>query len=327
MGARDNLLIHLKSSMGEWVSGELLSTKLDVSRAAISKHVRTLRKQGYEIDSRPRKGYLLTSVPDLLLPNEIREGLDTRVFGQKEIVCLQHTDSTNLDARRLAEEGAPEGTVVVADTQTAGRGRKGRSWYSPPGFGIYTSIILRPAISPADAPRITLLTAVAIAEALLELTDIDIRIKWPNDILANGKKAAGILTEIRTEMDMVDYIVVGLGLNVNTPDDQFEELLKPIATSLFIESGEKFPRVKIIQTCLKWFERCYESAGATGFAPVIDRWKALSKIIGQKIEIDVAGRIHSGRVKDVDNAGVLVMLDDHGKERRFFSGDVTMRPT
>ena len=213
MTTKDQLLLYLKEKRENWVSGELLSDELGVSRAAVWKHVRKLREEGYVIKSSPRKGYCFSKTSDLLLPNEIRDGLDTRTFGKRNIDYFMEIDSTNMRAKDLAAEGAPEGTVVIAEKQTKGRGRKGRSWHSPLGHGIYTSLILKPAMSPSGAPRITLMTAVAIAEALLSLVHLEVRIKWPNDIIVNGKKLAGILTEISTEMDAVNYIVVGVGIN------------------------------------------------------------------------------------------------------------------
>ena len=215
MVTKDQLLVYLKEKRRTWISGELLSDELSVSRSAVWKHIRKLREEGYVIESSPKKGYLLRRDSDLLLPNEIRHGLNTKVFGKKDIEYFKEIDSTNTKAKDLAQGGAPEGTVVIAEKQTKGRGRRGRTWLSPEGDGIYATLILRPAMSPGEAPRITLMTAVAVAEALLSLIQIDIRIKWPNDILVNGRKLAGILTEITADMDAVNYIVVGLGLNVN----------------------------------------------------------------------------------------------------------------
>lgn len=241
MTTREKLLEILKKKDGRWVSGEELSGILGVSRAAVSKHVSGLKNTGYRIESAPGRGYLLGEMPDLLLPGEIRHDLSTSVFGKRVFEYYEVTDSTNLRARQLADGGADEGSVVVAEEQTAGKGRKGRSWFSAGQEGICLSAILRPPMSPAEASRITLTTAVAVAETLLSLTDLDVRIKWPNDILIHGKKIAGILTELSMEMDAVDYVVVGLGLNVNTPADHFADEVRPIATSLLIETGKGFP--------------------------------------------------------------------------------------
>ncbi len=324
MSTKENILKKLKEKQGEWASGEQLSRELGVSRAAVSKHMGTLRKEGYEIKSSSGKGYRLSCLPDRIHPFEIRHGLNTTVFGQQEIACFKQTDSTNIRARELAVNGAPEGTIVIAESQTAGRGRKGRHWFSPVKGGIYMSLVLRPQLSPADAPRITLMTAVALAQALIASTDINIKIKWPNDILTNGKKLSGILTEISTEMDMVDYVIVGVGLNVNMTADKFKGELEDIATSLRIETGMEFDRSTLVRTVLEKFEQTYDLFNTQGFAPIIDRWKTLSGIIGKIITIDVLGKIHKGRVIDVDNSGILITEDENGKQHRFYSGDVTL---
>ena len=322
MSTKNRLLSYLKEEKGNWISGELLSNKLAVSRTAIWKHIRKLKEEGYVIESSPKKGYLLSKISDLLLVNEIEEGLDTKVFGKGNIVYFKETDSTNIRAKDLAAKGAPEGTVVVAEKQTKGRGRRGRSWFSPSGDGIYASLILRPTMSPAETPRITLMTAVAMAEALLSLTQLKIRIKWPNDILVNGKKIAGILTEISTEMDGVDYIIVGLGLNVNTPPESFPEEVREIATSIFIETGSEFPRAPLIREYLRRYEKYYEMFKKRGFESIMQRWKELADIAGQQIMVDVLGEKYIGEVLDVDNDGVLILRDNKGNTHRIFSGDV-----
>ena len=324
MATKDNLLLYLKEERGNWVSGELLSNKLAVSRAAIWKHVRKLKEDGYVIESSTRKGYLLSKVPDLLLVNEIQEGLDTRVFGKGNIVYFREIDSTNIRAKDLAAGGASEGTVVVAEKQTKGKGRRGRSWFSPRGDGIYASLILRPAIPPGEASRITLMTAVAVAETLLSLTQLEVRIKWPNDILINGKKIAGILTEISTGMEEVDYIVVGLGINVNTPSESFPEEIRGKATSILIETGRQFSRALLIRACLRWYENYYEMFKKGGFESVMRRWRELADIGGQRIMVDVIGKKYIGEVQDVDNDGVLILKDNLGRYHRILSGDITL---
>jgi len=325
MTTKEKLLLYLKENKGNWVSGELLSGKLGVSRAAICKHVRKLKEDGYEIESSTRKGYLFSKVSGVLSADEIREGLNTRVFGNN-IVCLKETDSTNIRAKNLAAQGASEGTVVIAEKQTKGRGRKKRIWFSPAGAGIYVSLVLRPAISPVEAPRITLMTAVAAAEALLSLKCLNVRIKWPNDILVNGKKIGGILTEISTEMDSVDYIVVGLGLNVNMQLETFTEDIRGKATSILMETGERFSRIKLVQAYLQWHEKYYDILKNRGFEPVIQRWKELADIIGQTVRVDMTGKKIVGKVMDVDNNGVLILKDNQGRSHGIFSGDVTFVP-
>ena len=322
MSTKNQLLAFLKESKGNWISGELISSKLSVSRAAIWKHIQKLREDGYVIESSPKKGYFLKKASDLLLPNEIREGLTTEIFGRGDIVYFSETDSTNTRAKELADQGAPEGTVIVSEKQTDGRGRKGRNWFSPSREGIYVSLILRPGISPDEAPKTTLLTAVAVAEALISLTLLKVSIKWPNDILINGKKIAGILTEIRAEIDAIDYIIVGLGLNVNTPD--FPDDIKEKATSILIETGKHFPRVRVIREYLKQYERYYKIFERIGFEPILKRWKELSNIIGRQITVEATGTKHTGQVQDIDRDGVLILKDNAGKYHRIFSGDVRL---
>ena len=173
--------------------------------------------------------------------------LNTNVFGKGEIIYFRETDSTNARAKYLAGDGTPEGTVIVAEKQTEGRGRRGRSWFSPPGEGIYTSVILRPPIPPNEAPKLTLLASVALAEALLSLTSLEVSIKWPNDILIRGREAAGILTEIGAEMDRIDYVVIGVGVNVNTPSKGLPPDIAHTATSVFMETGKEFPRIVLLR--------------------------------------------------------------------------------
>ena len=321
MATKDQVLSYLKQYKGSWISGESMSSKISVTRSAIWKQICKLREDGYVIQSSPKKGYLFQMAPDMLLPDEIRDGLKTEIFGKNQIVYFKETDSTNTRAKELASKGSPEGTLVISEKQTKGRGRKGRNWFSPSQAGIYTSLILRPRIPPNEAPKMTLLTAIAVAETLRSLTQLDANIKWPNDILINGKKIAGILTEISTEMDAIDYIVVGLGMNVNTPD--FPEDIRKIATSVFIETGKYFPRVRLIREYLKWYEKYYKIFIKTGFDPIIKRWKELTNIIGRKIMVEMIDKKYIGEVEDINNDGILILKDNNGRYRRISSGDVT----
>jgi BirA family biotin operon repressor/biotin-[acetyl-CoA-carboxylase] ligase len=322
MLTKDRLLSYFKEKKGEWVSGELVSNEFSVSRAAIWKHVRKLKKDGYLIESSPKKGYFFAHDSDLILPNEIRDGLATSVFGQRDIEYCKTLGSTNVRAKELAERGTAEGTLIIAEVQTEGRGRRGRSWLSPAGHGIYATLVLRPTMSPAGAPRITLMTAVAVAEAILSLSELDVKIKWPNDIMVKGKKLAGILTEISTEMDSINYIVVGLGLNVNTPD--FPRELEKRATSMLIETGKNFSRIKLLRAYLEQFEKYYKLFTSNHFRLIMRRWKELTEIIGREIIVDVIGQSHSGKVIDIDDDGVLIIEDGNGVIHRIFSGDVTV---
>ena len=324
MSTKDQLLSYLKEKKGAWVSGELLSNKMTISRSAVWKHVRKLKEEGYLIESSPKKGYLFRKSSDLLLAEEIREGLDTKLFGRGNIIYLKETDSTNLRARDLAARGAPEGTIVISEKQLSGKGRRGRNWFSPSGKGIYASLILRPVIPPSEAPRIVLMTSVAVAEALLAQIQLKTTIKWPNDILVNRKKIAGILIEIGTEMDVVNYIVVGLGLNVNIPYECFPDEIREEVTSVLIEKGKIIPRIDLIHGYLKWFEKYYNMFNEGRFEEIVSRWKKFSDIIGRRVMVDLSGRTYIGEVSHIDQDGVLVIKDSNGETHRMFSGDVTL---
>ncbi len=322
MGNRETLLNLLKSNQNHWISGEVLRQHLGISRNAVSKHIRALRATGYEIQSAPRKGYLLHGVQDRIIPEEIRDGLATSVFGQQEILCFTETDSTSLQARILADNGAREGTLILAESQTRGRGRKGRTWFTPKGQGIFLSMILRPAISPMDASRLTLLTAVALAESLIDSTGLGIRIKWPNDILCKGRKLAGILTELSTEMDAVNHVIIGLGINVNTPKEAFPTELKEKATSILSESGIPHSRCEITKRFLERFERHYTSLVSDGFPDLLDRWRSLSDTIGQRVCVEMIGKSLTGTIRDMDPNGFLILEEENGVRHSILSGDL-----
>ncbi len=322
MAARDQILLHLEERKGNWVSGESLAKKLAVSRSTIGKHISQLKSDGYPIESSPKKGYLLQKTSDVLTPREIRDGLETEVLGKRDIVYFTETDSTNTRAKELAVRGAPDGALVLSEKQTKGRGREERNWFSPSRDGIYLSLILRPSIPPGEAPVITLLTAVAVAETLLSLTRLKIAIKWPNDILVGGKKLAGILTEMTTQGDSIDYVVVGLGLNVNMP--RFPDDIRDKATSILIETGKRFSRVRIIREYLKWYETYYEVFKNIGFEPIRKRWRELTNMIGQQITVEMIDKRYSGEVQDIDKDGALIITDRTGKSHRIIFGDVTV---
>jgi BirA family transcriptional regulator, biotin operon repressor / biotin---[acetyl-CoA-carboxylase] ligase len=324
MSTKDQLLMHLKEGKGTWVSGESLGHRMAISRSAVWKHIRTLKEEGYVVESCRKKGYLLRQATDLLTLTEIQEGLNTNVFGKRDIVCFRDTDSTNVRAEHLANEGAPEGTVVVAETQSQGRGRRGRRWFSPPGEGIYASIILRPRVSPNEAPKLTVMASVAMAVTLLSMMPLGVAIKWPNDILINAKKVAGILTEISAEMDRIHYVIIGLGINVNTPCDVFPPDIRDTATSIFIETGNACSRVKLLRSFLESLESYYETFKREGFDPVMRRWKELTNIIGKQITVDLIDHTYTGVVLDIDDDGFLILRDSGGTLRKIVSGDVTL---
>ena len=322
MSTKDQLLRYLKENKGNWVSGEFLSLKANVSRSAVWKHMLRLKEEGYVIESSRKKGYALLRSSDLLLGSEVQEGLKTHIFGKQKVFHHLETDSTNLRAKILADQGAPEGTLIVAEGQTGGRGRRERSWFSPAGKGIYASLILRPALPPNEAPRLTLLTAVVVAEALLALAPVPVRIKWPNDITVGGKKLAGILTQVSTEIDVLDYVVVGLGVNVNIAEEDFPDDLRDSATSLLIETGETHPRIDLLRLYLEAFEVWYDRFRQSGFPSVLERWKELSDVIGRNVSVHTFNRRHTGEVLDVDPDGALILRDREGALQKILAGDI-----
>lgn len=321
---RDVLLELLKQQQGEWISGQVLAARLSMTRAGIWKKIGALKEEGYQIDSLPHRGYRLLDIPDRLLVREIRDGLQTSVMGQQGIHRFERTDSTNRRAKKIAVEGAAEGSLVIAEEQVQGRGRLDRTWFSSAGQDICASLILRPSLPPASASRMVLLTAVAVAETLIQSAGLRATIKWPNDILVSGRKIAGILAEMAVEMDAVDYMVIGLGLNVNTPAEQFPEEIRGSATSVLVETGKPFSRVFLLQRFLEQFEREYNVFRQSGFDPIITRWKALTNMVGRRIAIRTIDGSYSGVVADFDQDGFLILRDGQGGEMRFFSGDVTI---
>ena len=318
------MLALLKGHRGEWVSGQILAERLDMTRAAIWKRIGALKEQGYGIDALPRKGYRLRDIPDRLLASEIRDGLKTRAIGQKDIHHFEQTDSTNKRAKEIAAVGAAEGTLVVAEEQTQGRGRLDRHWFSPAGQGIYASVVLRPALPPSEATRLVLLAAVAVAETLISATGLKATIKWPNDVLVAGKKIAGILTELAMEMDAVDYMIIGLGLNVNIRADELPEDIRGRATSILAETGNPFSRPLLLRHILESFENCYDQLMTSGFEPIMARWRDLADMLGRTVSVQTRSGHYRGLVIDFDHDGFMILQDDHGHEKRIISGDVTI---
>jgi BirA family biotin operon repressor/biotin-[acetyl-CoA-carboxylase] ligase len=323
MTTKTKLLQRLTENRHQWISGEDLSRQLGISRTAVWKQINNLKADGHHIESAPKRGYRLKKIADLITTDGVRAMINTRVMGRTAMRVLKETDSTNRQAKMMAGRKAAEGTLVVADTQTLGRGRRGRTWYSPPGRNIYASLILRPQLAPSQAPQITLMTAVALARTLKVSADLEAKIKWPNDVMVGGKKIAGILTEISADMEAVDYVVVGFGINVNIRRTEMPEEIVPIATSIYVEKGIETSRTNLLCDLLANFEAAYDLLHRKGFDPVMEQWRSMTDIIGQRVYVDVMGRRHTGTVETVDDDGVLILKDARGGIRRIFSGDVT----
>lgn len=318
-GTRRRVLEHLFEADG-WCSGEELSRQLGVSRAAVAKHVKALRAAGYVIEAVTRRGYRLDRGVAPFEAAEVQRGLASSCFGKAGLHWHDSTDSTNRDAVALAVGGAPEGTVVMSAAQRAGRGRTGRVWVSPPG-GVYVSLVLRPRMALQAAPLVTLMTAVAAAEAIASVAGVQPQVKWPNDLLLSGRKICGNLTEVGTVADTVDWVVTGVGINVTTPREELDKV-GPHATSLSVETGRPVSRALIARAFLERAEHWYETMREGDTSAVIMRWKELADIVGHRIAVRSAAGVIEGRVADITPEGLLCMVDDAGAEHRLYAGDV-----
>lgn len=306
---------------GEFLSGERISRELGVSRTAVWKRIGRLRDLGYRIEAVTSRGYRLSAAPDLLHPGQLKAGLGTELVG-REVIYFPETDSTNIRAHDLARAGAVEGTVVVADRQSAGRGRLGRRWESPPGVNLYASVVLRPTIPPRHAAQLTFLSAAAVARCVEESTGLRPTVKWPNDVLLGGRKVAGLLNELDAETERIHYLILGIGVNLNMRADQFPADLRYPATSLAIETGRTVERLAFTRLLLGHLDRLYREYRARGFAPVLEAWQAFFDLVGRPVEVDCQEYRISGQVLGLDADGALVLRLAGGMEQRVLSGDV-----
>lgn len=315
-------ILNLLRNEAGHISGEYLSREFGISRTAVWKHISNLRNNGYKIEAISSRGYKLLSSPEGIDPYKIRSELADAVIG-KNLEYLKQTTSTNADAFRMAETGAAEGTVVLADFQSGGKGRRGRLWASPAGVNLYCSVILRPSIMPHEAPQLTFLSAVAAARAIELTTSLTPEIKWPNDLLVSGKKVAGLLNEMSAETDGVNFVILGIGVNLNMTADQFPEDLRHPATSLFIESGIRVDRTRFASTMLNELDRLYRELTEHGFEPVRLEWQQRCNAAGKRIIVSDAGIENcEGCFIGIDADGALLLRSDDGLQHRITSGDV-----
>lgn len=315
------LLDLLRDHPEGFVSGEELSSRLGVSRTAVWKHVHQLEEAGYRIAAVPHLGYRLMESPDRLLPDEIQNGLATRLFGRR-VYCYQETSSTNDRALERAAAGDPEGTLVAAESQTRGRGRNRRQWLSKPHANLLFSLILRPDWPIERAPWLTLLLAVAVARAIRQETGLPARIKWPNDIIVRRTKVAGILTEMQATGDRVIFMVCGVGINVNAAP---AGVMKNKAASLAGLRGRTVARLPLLQAVLREAEKLYLALARTGLQPVLEAWRALSCMEHTPVTIELAtGERSEGTALGIDETGALLVRLENGLTRRFSSGEVSL---
>ncbi|MCX5696902.1 MAG: biotin--[acetyl-CoA-carboxylase] ligase [Candidatus Omnitrophica bacterium] len=310
-------ILNCLKSKSEHVSGEELSSLLKVSRQALWKHIQQLKDAGYDIVAVPHLGYRLVNSPDRLLPFEITHELRTKFIARK-IHYFDTVSSTMDSAEELGIKGAPEGTVVISESQTKGRGRLARSWHSPKYKGIYLSLILRPKILPGATPVLTLLCAVSICEAINIACGLEAKIKWPNDILLQHKKLGGILTELNAEMDSTRFVIIGLGLNVNNDKNS----LIPGATSLKEHNKHQLNRIQLLQEILRRIEANYLEFQEKGPSSIIQKWKAHNITLGKRIKLTYHEEYLEGMAVDIDKDGGLLLRNDAGLTQKVTSGDI-----
>lgn len=305
-----------------YLSGEKISSELGISRAAVWKKIASLRAKGFVIEAVPSRGYRLLRCPDLST-----EEITARVQGAlwKKVFCYGSLDSTNETGAAICMTNAPpSGTVIVADMQEKGRGRLGRRWLSPAGLNVYMSIVLVPAVSPREATLLTIMSSVACATALRERCGADVRIKWPNDLMIEGKKIGGILTEIKADPDRIAWAVIGIGINVNIDPVAFSGEMRKTATSIKAETGTCYRRSDVIIAILERFEKSYRMLLSGGGTGLIERWRRLSCTLGKHVTVATGSGPVAGLAEDIDADGMLLLRLPSGELKKVGTGDLTV---
>ncbi|MBN1958168.1 MAG: biotin--[acetyl-CoA-carboxylase] ligase [Desulfuromonadales bacterium] len=323
MTTRDRILNLFRSHEGAFVSGQEISTQLGISRAAVWKQVKGLQQLGFTIEAKHAQGYRLLGNPAYLMAADIERGLKTRIIG-RQVVSLEETDSTNIQIKALAEQGALEGAVLVADRQSAGRGRLGRRWESPSGVNLYCSILLKPHIPVQQAPQLTFLSAAAVAETMTRVCQLSACVKWPNDILVNGAKIAGLLNEMNAETEQIHFVILGIGINLNMTAEQLPTPLNYPATSVFLETGQQVDRALFLRTLLEILDHYYTEFLAEGFLPIRRRWERLCAVMNSRVTVDQESTRLSGTVVGLDVDGALRLQCEDGRVERILAGDVRL---
>ncbi len=327
---KEQILKELRQAEG-YISGEHLSELCGVSRTAIWKQIKTLQQEGYQIESQHGAGYRLVGMADVLNARELSSYLQGTCFWPAEKMhCYAEVDSTNTVARQWAQKAANRetrhGLAVTAESQTAGKGRLGRPWNSLPGAGIWCSVVLAPPIALTEASRFSFIAAVAIAYGIKQYTNLEVQIKWPNDLLIQGQKICGILVEMAAEAEQVDYFILGFGLNVNQRQDDFPEELQKKATSLYAQSGTKIDRMALLSQILRSIEKHLDLYQKEGFAPIRQKWLDSACFLGEKVVIRQQERIiEEGILRGIDDDGALLLEQSNGQLIRILAGDVSLR--
>ncbi|MEI6194010.1 MAG: biotin--[acetyl-CoA-carboxylase] ligase [Verrucomicrobiota bacterium] len=306
------------------VSGAQLAEQLGISRAAIWARIEELRRLDYDIEAGPHFGYRLVHSPDALHADDLLARLgETKVIG-RDIQVFEETTSTNDVMEKLARDGVKEGAVVFAESQTKGRGRLGRKWISPERKGLWFSVLLRPDLRPQEATQLTVASATALRRAIAAETGLQPEIKWPNDILIDGKKVAGILTELSAEVDRVKHIILGMGVDVNQDASELPLELRKTATSLKIERGEMISRAELAVAILRALDEDYARICGGKFTAVADEWESHCATIGKNVTVLIGDRKIRGRAESLDDDGALLVRTEHGHLERIIGGDVTL---
>ena len=306
----------------DWLSGENISAELGISRAAVAKHVTTLRAEGHLIEAASRRGYLFKMEPDIVDIGLIKESLETSVIGRGQWIRQEKTGSTNSEAAALGAVGAPDGSLVLTDLQTQGRGRKGRKWFSAPR-SIQFSVLLRPTLSARRLSVLSLLACLAVQKTLVELTGAQFTIKWPNDILINGKKAAAVLVEATIIGGEIAWAVMGIGCNLNAAATEFPEELQERITSVYEATGQQLARNTVYEKLLTELDTYYNALLKNGAGSLLAEWKQKTGIVGKTLSLVAGGRTVAGEVVDLTDDGLLIVRDQTGKEHPIEVGDYT----
>ena len=319
---KEKILTYLREADG-YVSGQELCEKLGVSRTAIWKHINQLKEEGYEIVAVKNRGYCLVETPDSVKPQELRGYLNTKWLGNT-IYWEESVDSTNTWAKRLAEDGAPHGTVVIADEQTQGKGRRGRQWVTPKGTSIAVTKLLKPDMPPERASMLTLVEGLSVAQAIRKLYNLDASIKWPNDVVVSNRKICGILTEMSAQMDYINYIVIGTGINTNLRE--FPEELKDIATSLMIEVGHEVKRAELVAALLEIFEKNYEIFSKTwDLSGLMQDYNDILVNREAQVRVLQPGNEYTGIARGIDEKGQLLVEREDQTIEKVYAGEVSVQ--
>lgn len=315
------LIALFQAQPGTYLSGEWLSRKLGCSRTAVWKRIRQLERQGYRFEAAPRRGYRLVGEPDRIAAADIQARLRTRAWG-RSLVLLERVDSTQTAAHERIARGAAEGTLIIAEEQTAGRGRMKRKWHSPPGKGIWMSLVLKPRVPLRFLPQMTLLFSVAVCRAIRRVSGAEAEIKWPNDIFVGGKKVCGLLLESNAEDERLVHVVAGIGISANLLADDYPPELRETATSLRIETGRQVPRSELIAETMNELETLYDLYLEQGFEPIRSLWEALSFTLGRAVRVRGSEGWIEGTAVGLDRMGALLVRLPDGRTMPVYSGDL-----